>query len=98
MTVRGPAAATILFLKYVGYEPCPDQPWAWYCPGCPEADIDIARDGRSDIDDAIGVAVARAAWIRAADTRRDLGPPEARDALELAGPKATVSRMAPMGR
>ena len=54
MTVRGPAAATILFLKYLGYDPCPDKPWTWYCPGCPEADIDIAKDGRSDIDDAIG--------------------------------------------
>ena len=63
-------------LKYVGYEPRPEQPWAWYCPGCPEADIGIARDSRSDIDDAMGAAVARAAWIRAADKRRDLGPPE----------------------
>ena len=42
-------------------------------PGCPDADFDVSCDGKSGIDDAIGIAVTQADWVRAADKRRDLG-------------------------
>ena len=78
MTVRGPAAATVLFLRHMGYSPAADSPWRWRHEGCPDADADLTLDGQEDLDDAVGNAVAWAGWIRAAEKRQDLGDPDTR--------------------
>ena len=98
MTVRGPAGATVLFLRHLGYQPEASSPWVWFHPNCPDAEADIARDGQGDLDDAIGRAVSWDGWRMAAHRRNDLGDPDSREPLEMKGPAAALARAGPAER
>ena len=75
-----------------------DAPWRWFHPRCECALIDIQTFGQTDVDDAMGAAVAATGWEKAAALRNDMGDPQTLRPLELDEPKRALSKLGPADR